>query len=126
MRLGSVSSGAMTKRVEFTSKAGTCAGELAEAPATAAKVGGVVVIQEWHGITDQIREKVERIAKEGFVAIAPDLYHGKVAKDDDEAGKMMNALDFGKAPPYRAHRRRAQARIADRFDRDVVFAPARP
>ena len=42
-----------------------------------------------------MRAKVDRFAREGFLALAPDLYHGKVAKNDDEAGKLMSALDFG-------------------------------
>jgi len=44
-----------------------------------------------------MRSKIERFASEGYLAIAPDLYHGKVATNDDEAGKLMNALDFGRA-----------------------------
>jgi carboxymethylenebutenolidase len=86
----------MGKHIEFAAKTGTCGGELAE-PEGTAKVGGIVVIQEWHGINDQMRGKVARFAKEGFLALAPDLYHGKVAKNDEEAGKLMGALDFGKA-----------------------------
>ncbi len=86
----------MSKRVGFTAKSGACEGELAE-PTGSGKVGGVVVIQEWHGINDEMKQKVDRFAQEGFLAIAPDLYHGKIAKNDDEAGKLMNALDFGKA-----------------------------
>ena len=86
----------MTKRVSFTTKAGTCEGEIAE-PSGSGKVGALVVIQEWHGINAEMKKKVERFAAEGFLAIAPDLYHGKIATNDDEAGKLMNALDFGKA-----------------------------
>jgi carboxymethylenebutenolidase len=86
----------MSKRVEFTAKTGKCEGELGE-PSGTGKTGSVVVLQEWHGITDQIRGKVDRFAKEGFLALAPDLYHGKVAANDEEAGKLMGALDFGKA-----------------------------
>ena len=86
----------MTKRIQFNSKAGSCEGETAE-PSGSGKVGSVVVIQEWHGINAEMRAKVERFASEGYLAIAPDLYHGKVATNDDEAGKLMNALDFGRA-----------------------------
>ena len=86
----------MSKHIEFSAKTGTCGGELAE-PSGSGKVGAVVIIQEWHGINDEMRAKVERFASEGFLALAPDLYHGKCAKDDDEAGKLMSALDFGKA-----------------------------
>jgi carboxymethylenebutenolidase len=86
----------MSKHVEFTSKGGKLAGEIAE-PGGDGKVGGVVLIQEWHGINDHIRSLVDRFAAAGYVTIAPDLYHGNVATNDDEAGKLMNALDFGKA-----------------------------
>jgi len=86
----------MTKRVQFSAKSGACEGEIAE-PSGTGKVGGVVVIQEWHGINAEMRSKIERFASEGYLAIAPDLYHGKVATNDDEAGKLMNALDFGRA-----------------------------
>jgi carboxymethylenebutenolidase len=88
---------AMSKHVEFSSKTGKCSGELAEPSGTSGKVGAVVVIQEWHGITDQIRSKVDRFAEDGFLALAPDLYHGKVAKNDEEAQTLMSGLDFGKA-----------------------------
>src|SRR5271163_4260692 len=86
----------MSKHVDYSTKSGTCGGELAE-PGGGGKVGAIVVIQEWHGINDEMRAKVDRFAAEGFLALAPDLYHGKVAKNDDEAGKLMNALDFGAA-----------------------------
>jgi carboxymethylenebutenolidase len=56
-----------------------------------------VVLQEWWGINDQIQSLAKRWADAGFLAIVPDLYHGKVAKDAEEAGRMMKALDFGKA-----------------------------
>src|SRR5450755_408853 len=86
----------MSKHIEFSAKTGKCGGDLAE-PSGSGKVGAVVVIQEWHGINDEMRAKVDRFASEGFLALAPDLYHGKVATNDDDAGKLMSALDFGRA-----------------------------
>ncbi len=86
----------MSKHIEFKAGAMTCGGELAE-PAGGDKVGAVVVIQEWHGINDEMRAKVDRFAREGLLAFAPDLYHGKVATNDADAGKLMAALDFGAA-----------------------------
>ena len=53
---------------------------------------GVVVIQEWWGLTDHIADVSDRLAAEGFVALAPDLFGGKVAHDSDEAGELMMAL----------------------------------
>jgi carboxymethylenebutenolidase len=86
----------MSKHIEFKAGATTCGGELAE-PSGSGKTGAVVVVQEWHGINDEMRAKVDRFAREGFFALAPDLYHGKVTADDTEAGKLMAALDFGRA-----------------------------
>lgn len=54
----------------------------------------VVVIQEWWGLNDHIKDIAGRYAREGFVAIAPDLYRGKVATDSDQAGAMMRALEI--------------------------------
>jgi carboxymethylenebutenolidase len=55
------------------------------------------VIQEWWGLTDHIAEIADRLAAEGFVALAPDLFGGKVAHDADEAGAMMMALPVDQA-----------------------------
>lgn len=52
----------------------------------------VLVIQEWWGLNDHIKDIAGRYAAEGFIAIAPDLYRGKIAKDSDEASKMMHDL----------------------------------
>jgi carboxymethylenebutenolidase len=52
----------------------------------------VIVIQEWWGLNDHIKDIANRWAAEGFTAIAPDLYRGKLAADPKEASKMMNAL----------------------------------
>lgn len=58
---------------------------------------GVIVIQEWWGLVDHIKDVCERFANEGFVALAPDVYHGKTAKSPDEAGKLMMALRIDEA-----------------------------
>jgi len=58
---------------------------------------GVVVIQEWWGLVDHIKDVCDRFAAEGYVALAPDLYHGETAKSPDEAGKMMMALRIDEA-----------------------------
>src|SRR5262249_58355515 len=57
---------------------------------------GVVVIQEWWGLQDQIKGMCDRFARAGFDALAPDLYKGAVVPyhDTDAAGKEMNSLDF--------------------------------
>jgi|CZKU01.1.fsa_nt_gi carboxymethylenebutenolidase len=86
----------MSKHIEFEAGSTTGGGELA-APAGNEKVGAIVVVQEWHGINDEMRAKVDRFAREGFLALAPDLYHGKVTTDDAEASKLMATLDFAGA-----------------------------
>lgn len=58
---------------------------------------GVIVIQEWWGLVDHIKNVCDRFADEGFVALAPDLYHGKQAKSPDEAGKLMMAMRIDEA-----------------------------
>ena len=52
----------------------------------------VILIQEWWGINDHIRDIAGRYANEGYVCIAPDLYRGKLAKNAEEAGQLMQAL----------------------------------
>lgn len=58
---------------------------------------GVIVVQEWWGLTDHIKELADRFAAAGFVALAPDLYHGEKTKSPDAAGKLMMALNIGDA-----------------------------
>ncbi|MBK7764789.1 MAG: dienelactone hydrolase family protein [Sulfuritalea sp.] len=55
---------------------------------------GVVVIQEWWGLNDQICGVADRFARAGFTALAPDLFKGRVTQDADEASHLMNGLDF--------------------------------
>ena len=58
---------------------------------------GVVVIQEWWGLVDHIRDVCDRLAREGFVALAPDLYRGTATGDPDEAGRLMMDLEIPRA-----------------------------
>lgn len=55
------------------------------------KLPGVIVIQEWWGLNDNIRAMTRRLAGEGYQALAVDLYGGAVATTPDEAMKLMNA-----------------------------------
>lgn len=55
--------------------------------------GGMVVIQEWWGLTPDIKEIADRYAAEGYLAFAPDLYHGQVATEPDEARKYAMAME---------------------------------
>lgn len=54
----------------------------------------VIVIQEWWGLVDHIKDLTDRFAREGFVALAPDLYHGEKTKSPDQAGKLLMALNI--------------------------------
>jgi carboxymethylenebutenolidase len=55
---------------------------------------GVVVIQEWWGLNDQICGVADRLARAGYNALAPDLYKGRVTAEPDEANHLMTGLDF--------------------------------
>ena len=55
---------------------------------------GVVVIQEWWGLNDQICGVADRFARAGYNALAPDLYKGKMTTEPDEANHLMTDLDF--------------------------------
>lgn len=58
---------------------------------------GVVVIQEWWGLVDHIKDLCDRFAGEGFVALAPDLYRGQTTSEPDEAGKLMMTMNIEQA-----------------------------
>ena len=55
---------------------------------------GVLLIQEWWGINDHIRDVAGRYADEGYLCVAPDLYRGRVVKDKEEASVLMQALEI--------------------------------
>ena len=79
----------MGEMVEFTSNGGTCTGYLAGTSGP-----GVVVIQEWWGLNDHIKDIADRFAAEGFVALAPDLYHGEITTEPDAAGKLLMSMNL--------------------------------
>jgi carboxymethylenebutenolidase len=81
--------------VEFSSNGGTANGYLS-LPASG-NGAGVIVIQEWWGLVPHIKGVADRFAAEGFVALAPDLYHGKSATSPDEAGKLMMTMRIDEA-----------------------------
>ncbi len=84
--------------IEFPSNGDTAGGYLA-LPSEPAP--GILVLQEWWGLNSQIKGVADRLAAEGFAALAPDLYHGELAGHDemDKAGELMTNL-----PPERAAR----------------------
>jgi carboxymethylenebutenolidase len=87
----------MGKTIEFKRPDGKSVnGYLAE-PAGAAKAPGLVVIQEWWGLNDQIKGVADKLAKAGYRALVPDLYRGKTAVDAKEANHLMTGLNFADA-----------------------------
>lgn len=74
----------------------TVNGYLAE-PSQNSNSPGVVVIQEWWGLNDQIKGVADKLAAAGYRALVPDLFRGKVALDAPEAEHLMNGLNFGDA-----------------------------
>lgn len=81
--------------IEFESNGGTAQGYLATPEGGGGP--GVVVIQEWWGLVPHIKDVADRFAREGFVALAPDIYRGRSTTSPDEAGKLMMALDIEQA-----------------------------
>jgi carboxymethylenebutenolidase len=85
----------MGEMVQFPSNGGQTEGYLAIPDSGSGP--GVIVIQEWWGLVDHIKDVCDRFAAEGFVTLAPDLYHGKTTKSPDEAGKLMMAMRINEA-----------------------------
>ncbi len=85
----------MGEMVSFPSNGETAEGYLAVPPGGAGP--GVVVIQEWWGLVPHIRDVVDRFAGEGFVALAPDLFHGAKTTEPDEATRLMMGLAMDRA-----------------------------
>ena len=85
----------MGAMVEYAANGKTTGGYLAT-PASGPGPG-VIVIQEWWGLVPHVRDVADRFAGAGFVALAPDLYHGRSTTSPDEAGKLMMALEIGRA-----------------------------
>jgi carboxymethylenebutenolidase len=68
-----------------------------QAPATGGKHAALLVIQEWWGMNDWIKQDVARFASQGYVALAVDLYRGKSTSDPDEAHELMRGLPEDRA-----------------------------
>jgi len=83
----------MGKTIEFTRPDGKQApGYLAEAAQAGAP--GVVMIEEWWGVTDHMKHTADRLAAEGFTVLVPDLFRGRTAATGDEANHLIEGLDF--------------------------------
>ena len=83
------------QNVTFPSNGGQAHGYLAVP--TSGSGPGLIVIQEWWGLTSHIRDLTDRFAAAGFVALAPDLYGGRTTHDAEEAGRLMQELPAERA-----------------------------
>lgn len=86
----------MTQMIDFPSNEHTTPGYLAR-PNDDAQHPGIVVIQEWWGLVQHIKDVSRRLAHAGYVALAPDLYHGEATSEPDEARKLAMGLDMDRA-----------------------------
>jgi carboxymethylenebutenolidase len=104
--------GAAEETVTFKSGDENASGFLAT-PAGKGPFPAVVVIQEWWGLNDWVKDQARALASEGYVALAPDLYRGKVTANQEEAHQLMMG-----APPDRVLRdlRAAFAHLQGRSD----------
>jgi carboxymethylenebutenolidase len=84
----------MGEMVGFASNGSTAEGYLA---APDGRGPGLVVVQEWWGLVPHIKDVADRFAAEGFVALAPDLFHGEATFEPDEASKLLMDLDLERA-----------------------------
>jgi carboxymethylenebutenolidase len=80
-----------TEMVQFPNGTATVSGFLAT-PEKPGRYPALVVIHEWWGLNDWVKEQTQKLADQGFVALAVDLYRGKVTTDPEEAHELMRGL----------------------------------
>ncbi len=85
----------MGEMVSYPSNGDTAEGYLALPPGGSGP--GVVVIQEWWGLVPHIRDVADRLAGEGFVTLAPDIFHGAETTEPDEAMRLLMGLAMDRA-----------------------------
>jgi carboxymethylenebutenolidase len=83
-----------TETINFETQNGATTAFVAQPNSTTngANLAAVILIHEWWGINDHVRDLAGRYAAEGFLCVAPDLFRGKTASNADEAQKLMHAL----------------------------------
>jgi len=84
----------ITTSVTFSSAAGQAGGHLARPDKGKP---GIIVLQEWWGLVPHIKDVAGRFAVQGYLALAPDLYHGKSTVEAEEAEHLMKGLEWGRA-----------------------------
>src|SRR5277367_2338289 len=85
-----------TQTVQFPSGKETASGFLA-VPDKPGTYPGLIVIHEWWGLNDWVKEQTQKIAEQGYVVLAVDLYRGKTATDPNEAHELMRGLPQDRA-----------------------------
>jgi carboxymethylenebutenolidase len=85
-----------TETVSFANGTGTVSGFLAT-PVMPGRYPALVVIHEWWGLTDWVKEQTQKLAEQGYVALAPDLYRGQVTSDPEVAHELMRGLPSDRA-----------------------------
>src|SRR5271170_3716617 len=85
----------MGEMIQFHNNGNSIGGYLALP--TSGQGAGVIVLQEWWGLVPHIKDITDRFAAEGYVALAPDLYHGETTTSPDRAGKLMMSLRIDEA-----------------------------
>jgi carboxymethylenebutenolidase len=87
----------MGEMISFARPDGQMAPGYFAAPDQPKDAPGVVLIEEWWGVTDHMKQTADRLAGEGFRVVVPDLFRGRTAAKGDEATHLMQGLDFGDA-----------------------------
>ncbi len=87
----------MSGMISYTRPDGKASSGYMVEPTQGSGAPGIVVIQEWWGLDDQIKGVAEKLAARGYRALVPDLYRGKLALEANEAEHLMNGLDFADA-----------------------------
>src|ERR1700733_1993783 len=87
----------MNKMINFKRPDGQSVDGYLSEPPQSRTAPGMVVIQEWWGLNDQIKGVADKLAAAGYRALVPDLYRGKVALEAHEAEHLMKGLNFGDA-----------------------------
>jgi carboxymethylenebutenolidase len=85
-----------TETVQFPNGTGTVSGFLA-VPEKPGRNPAMVVIHEWWGLTDWVKEQTQKLAEQGYVALAVDLYRGQVTADPEVAHELMRGLPQDRA-----------------------------
>src|SRR5579872_6324288 len=85
-----------TETVHFQSGPETISGYLAS-PSSPGRHPALVIIHEWWGLNDWVKQQAQEFAEHGYVALAPDLYHGSVATDPEEAHELMRGMPQDRA-----------------------------